>query len=93
MNTGSLRHLVTLDVPNGSSGYLPLDPATWYCAVLDEGAGTTRFIGHFHPGLTTPNARIHFEGRIFHVDTARDLDARHVELELTCREVFDGDQS
>ena len=35
-HSGSYRHLVTLDVPNGSSGYLPLDPATWYCAVLER---------------------------------------------------------
>lgn len=87
------RHLVTLDVPNGSGGYLPLGPATWYCAVLDEGAGTTRFIGYFHPGLTTPGARVHFKGRIFHVDAAVNREQRDIELELTCREVFDGDQS
>jgi len=93
MNTGSLRHLVTLDVPNGSSGYLPLDPATWYCSVLSEGTGTVTLVGRFHPGLTTPNARVHFKGRIFHIDGAVNHDERDVELTLTCREVFDGDQS
>ena len=85
------RHLVTLDVPNGSGGYLLLDPATWYCAVLDEGNGTTRFIGPFHPGLTTPNARVHFKGRIFHVDASVNREQRDIELELVGREVFDGD--
>jgi hypothetical protein len=93
MNTGSLRHLVTLDVPNGSSGYLPLDPATWYCAVLNEGIGTVTFRGRFHPGLTTPNARVHFEGRLFHIDTVINREERDVELDVVCREVFDGDQS
>ena len=88
MNTGSLRHLVTLDVPNGSSGYLPLDPATWYCAVLDEGIGLTRFIGPFHPGITTAT-RVHFSGRIFHVDHVANREARDIEIELTGREVFE----
>jgi len=92
MNIGQYEHVVALDVPNGSSGYLPLDPATWYCAVRSE-AGTTTFIGRYHPGLTTPNARIHFEGRIFHIDAAVNRDERDIELELTGREVFDGDQS
>lgn len=93
MNTGALRHLVTLDVPNGGSGYLPLNPATWYCSVLSEGTGTVTLVGRFHPGLTTPNARVHFKGRIFHVDTAVNRDEKDVELALVCREVFDGDQS
>jgi hypothetical protein len=88
MNTGSLRHLVSLDVPNGSSGYLPLDPATWYCAVLDEGAGMTRFIGRFHPGITTAT-RVHFQGRTYHVDHVANREARDIEIELTGREVFD----
>jgi hypothetical protein len=93
MNIGMYEHVVTLDVPNGSSGYLPLNPSTWYCAVRSEGTGTTTFIGPFHPGLTTPNARVHFEGRIFHIDSAVAVDERKFEVELTCREVFDGDQS
>ena len=93
MTIGTYRHLVTLDVPNGSSGYLPLNPATWYCAVLNEGTGTTTFRGRFHPGLTTPNARVHFEGRIFHIDAVVNREERDVELDVIGREVFDGDQS
>lgn len=87
------RHLVTLDVPNGSSGYLPLDPATWYAAVIDEGTGIVTFEGRFHPGLTTPNARIHFKGRRFHIDAVNNRDGRDVELIVTAHEVFDGDQT
>ena len=88
MNIGQYEHLVTLDVPNGNSGYLPLNPATWYCAVLDEGAGMTRFVGPFHPGITT-DTRVQFQGRVFHVDYVANREARDVEIELTGREVFE----
>lgn len=93
MTIGTYRHLVVLDVPNGSGGYLPLNPNTWWCGVLREEIGTITFIGPFHSGLTTPNARVHFKGRIFHVDAVVNREQRDVEIEVTCREVFDGDQS
>lgn len=88
MNTGALRHLVTLDVPNGSNGYLPLDPADWRCASLGEPSGTATFVGRFHPGITTAT-RIHFKGRTFHVDTITVREDRDRELILNCREVFE----
>lgn len=88
MNTGSLRHLVTLDVPNGSEGYLPLDPATWACAVTNQSAGVATLIGRFHPGITTAT-RVHLKGRIFHVNAILNRDERDVELALDCREVYD----
>jgi Phage head-tail joining protein len=88
MKTGTLRHLVTLDVPNGNNSYLPLDPATWYCATLSEGSGQATLIGRFHPGITTAT-RVHFKGRVYHVDSIVNREERDVELVLSCREVFD----
>jgi hypothetical protein len=82
------RHLVTLDEPNGSAGYLPLDPATWYCAVFDEVGGIVRFEGPYHPGITT-QTRVHFKGRIFHVDHVANFEARDVDIALTAHEVFE----
>ena len=88
MALGQRQHLVTLDIPNGNAGYLPLDPATWYCAVRDEGAGLSLLSGEYHPGITTAT-RVHLKGRVYHVDAIRNRDERDVELELVCREVFD----
>lgn len=88
MNTGALRHLVSLDVPNGEEGYLPLNPATWACAVIDEAAGMATLVGRFHPGINT-FTRVHLKGRIFHVNTLVNREERDVELVLHCHEVFD----
>jgi hypothetical protein len=88
MSIGQHRHLVSLDVPNGSSGVLLLTPATWYCAVVSEGAGQASLIGRFHPGITTAT-RVHFKNRIFHVDAIVNREERDVERVLTCREVFE----
>lgn len=88
MALGDRRQLVTLDVPNGSSGYLPLDPATWYCQVRSEGSGFAMLVGEYHPGISV-HTRVHLKGRTFHVDAVVNRDERDVELELTCREVFD----
>lgn len=89
MTLGIHRHLVTLDVPNGNAGYLPLDPATWYCGVFDEGlGGITRFEGPFHPGITT-QTRVSFNGRVFHVDHVNNREGRDVALILTAHEVFE----
>ena len=88
MNAGALRHLVTLDVPNGSNGYLPLNPASWWCASIGEASGTATFVGRYHPGITTAT-RVHFQGRTFHVDTVLNRQDRNAELVLSCREVFE----
>jgi hypothetical protein len=88
MTLGQREHLVTLDVPNGNNGYLPLDPATWYCEVRGEGSGQAILVGEYHPGITIAT-RVHFKGRVYHVDTLDNRDERDVELALTCREVFD----
>lgn len=88
MALGQRQHLVTLDVPNGTEGYLPLDPSTWYCQVRDEGSGLAILAGEYHPGITTAT-RVHFKGRVYHVDSLVSRDERDVELVLTCREVFD----
>jgi hypothetical protein len=88
MNSGALRHVVTLDVPNGTNGYLPLNPASWYCAALSEGSGQATLIGRFHPGITTAT-RVHFKGRVYHVDSIVNREERDVELVLTCHEVFE----
>lgn len=87
MNTGMLRQLVTLDMPL-VDGVQPLSPATWYCAVRDEGAGTAIVTGRYHPGITRLT-RIHLKGRVYHVDAVRNRDERDAELELTCHEVFE----
>lgn len=84
---GEYRHIVTLDVPNGSSGYLPLDPAEWRCASIGEQSGLATLIGRYHPGITTAT-RVHFQGRTFHVDTLINRGDRNIELVLTCHEVF-----
>lgn len=88
MALGDRQQLVTLDVPNGSSGYLPLDPATWYCQVRSEGNGLAILAGAYHPGITTAT-RVHLKGRVYHVDTWASRDERDREIVLTCREVFD----
>lgn len=86
MALGLRQHLVTLDVPNGSEGYLPLDPATWYCQVRSE-PGVSLLTGAYHPGITV-HTRVHLKGRIYHVDAVVSRDERDVDLELTCHEVF-----
>jgi hypothetical protein len=88
MALGDRQQLVTLDIPNGSNGYLPLDPATWYCAVRSEGSGGAFLTGEYHPGITV-HTRVHLKGRVFHVDAIVNTGERDVELQLTCREVFD----
>ena len=89
MNSGALRHLVTLDVPDGATGtYTPLDPATWYCAFLSETAGLATLLGRYHPGITTAT-RVHFGTRTFHVVSLVDREARHAEVIVNCSEVFD----
>jgi hypothetical protein len=88
MSLGQREHQVTLDTPNGSNGYLPLNPATWWCAHLGEGSGQATLIGEYHPGITTAT-RVHFKGRVYHVDSIVNREERDVELVLTCREVFE----
>jgi hypothetical protein len=89
MNSGALRQLVTLDTPNGSNGYLPLDPPTWWCAAFSQGVDqATLLTGRFHPGINTAT-RVHYaNGRIFQVDSVINREERDVELVVTCREVF-----
>lgn len=81
--------LVTLDTPNGSSGYVPLDPDSWWCASSSQGSDQAMLLtGRYHPGINTAT-RVHFpNGRIFHVDSVINRDERDTELVLTCREVF-----
>ena len=89
MNTGALRHRVTLDIPNGETGgFTPLDPPDWMCAHLSEPGGQATLIGRFHPGITT-STRVHFKTRIYHVVTIVNRDERDAELVLSCSEVFD----
>jgi hypothetical protein len=88
MNTGALRHQVTLDTTDGTGGVRPLDPPTWDCAQLNEAGGVITFLGRYHAGITTAT-RVHFKGRVFHVDDVNNRDGRDVELTLTCTEVFD----
>jgi len=89
MRIGALRHLVTLHQPNGSNGYLPLNPPTWWCAQApqgnDEGCLLT---GRYHPGINTATRVTFNNGRIFNVDSVINRDERDAELVLTCREVF-----
>jgi hypothetical protein len=88
MNTGALRQVVTLDVPNGINGYLPLNPPDWACAIVSQGTGlATLMTGRYHPGINTAT-RVHFNGRLFHVDSLINRDERNLELVLSCTEVF-----
>jgi Phage head-tail joining protein len=89
MNTGALRHHVTLDVPDGATGgYLPLSPPDWWCAQQTEAMGQAILIGRFHPGITTAT-RVHFRGKTYHVDSIINREERDAELVLSVREVFD----
>jgi Phage head-tail joining protein len=88
MSIGQAIHLVTLDVPNGSNGFVPLTPPDWWCASVGEGSGNATLIGRYHPGITTAT-RVHFKGRTFHVDAIVNREDRDRELVLSCREVFD----
>lgn len=90
MNTGALRLLVTLDTPNGSEGYLPLNPPTWWCAAVPQGVDSAALLmGRFHPGINTATRVTYPNGRVFHVmDSVLNREGRDTELVLTCREVF-----
>jgi hypothetical protein len=89
VNTGALRHHVTLDTPNGATGgYTPLTPPDWWCAVLSENPGQATLVGRFHPGITTAT-RVHFKGRTFHVDGIVNREERDAELVVSVGEVFD----
>ena len=88
MAIGHRQHLVALDTPNGSSGYLPLDPATWYCQMSTQEIGQALLTGAFHPGITTAS-RVQFGGRVFHVVSVVNRDERDLETVLVCTEVFE----
>jgi len=88
MNTGALRHLVLLDRPDGAGGFAPLDPPTWWCNHVVEGALQSTLIGRYHPGITTAT-RVHFRGRVLQVVSLINRDERNQELSLSCQELFD----
>ena len=89
MNTGALRHRVTLDVPTARPGaFRRCRPAGLVCAYLSETAGVATLIGRYHPGITTAT-RVHFKTRMFHVVSIINREERDAELVLSCTEVFD----
>jgi hypothetical protein len=89
MNTGALRHHVTLDVPNGATGtYTPLSPPDWWCTQQTEAMGQAILIGRFHPGITTAT-RVHFKMKTYHVESIINREERDAELVVSVREVFD----
>jgi hypothetical protein len=81
--------VATLDQPT-EDGYIPLTPATWYCAVQTDQAaqGELTLVGRYHPGLTT-RVRLTLKGRIFHVNAVHNRGERDVELIVQCSEVFE----
>jgi len=88
MNTGALRHHVTLDIPNGETGsFTPLNPPDWWCAYLSETAGMATLVGRYHPGITTAT-RVHFKDRVYHVTAIVNREERNAEFVLSCSEVF-----
>jgi len=69
MNTGTLRHLVTLEAPSatamsGDASYTqtwaPLDPATWHCAITPATSGAQERLG---AGTTSSQATHILTGR------------------------------
>lgn len=88
VDSGALDTVVTLDVPDGTSGsYTPLDPPAGHYAIVSEGAGVVLLRGRYHAGVTTAT-RLHWDGRTFHVDLVVNK-KREDEALLTCREVFE----
>jgi hypothetical protein len=84
MNTGALRHRVTLTTGDDA---VPLSPPDWWCAHLGEGTGETTLIGRYHPEITTAT-RVHFKDRVYHVVSIINREERNAELVLSCTEVF-----
>jgi len=87
MAIGSYSVAVTLDETDGAGGVRPLNPATWYCAPLAEGGGLLTLVGHDHAGITTAT-RVHYQGRVYHVDSVLHRNARAFQTQITCKEVF-----
>jgi hypothetical protein len=84
MNTGALRHRVTLTTGDDA---VPLSPPDWWCAYLSETAGMATLVGRYHPGITTAT-RVHFKDRVYHVTAIVNRQERDAELVLNCSEVF-----
>jgi hypothetical protein len=85
MNTGARRHRVTLTTGDDA---VPLSPPDWWGAFLTEATpGQATLIGPYHPGITTAT-RVHFKGRVFHVDAISNREERDAELVLSLSEVF-----
>lgn len=87
MPIGAYRHLVTVTHPAGG-----VDPPTWYCSLGTAAAqfvvdGLTSVVvrGRYHPGIQL-DSQLHFEGRVFNVQSIADVDERHRELVLVCSE-------
>jgi len=92
-----------VSVPDGDGGFteswVDSDPPTWAVSIgpaagaVDTamagtviGTATHEIRGRYHAGVST-NARLVFEGRVFHVTQVRNVDERHRTLEVTCAEV------
>ena len=103
------RHLVSLTgpgtpVPDGEGGYViptvPLDPATWWCAInaasarelerMTAGTSLTAAShiveGDYHPGITT-QTQLTFEARTFFVNGVVNPEERDITTIALCSEV------
>jgi len=77
MAIGSYSVAVTLDETDGAGGVAP----------LAEGGGLLTLVGHDHAGITTAT-RVHYQGRVYHVDSVLHRNARAFQTQITCKEVF-----
>jgi head-tail adaptor len=79
-----------------------LAPPTWFCRIepaasvpIEQFASGTALsratyvmTGPFHPGITT-TTRVHFKGRVFHVNGVATPEMAEVETILYCEELLD----
>jgi len=106
---GQYRNLVTLQepgpvVPDADGGYSegtqPLNPASWWCAIMPATAkdleaigagsvlaqGTHIVKGPYHAGITT-QAWLLFKSRRLNVVYVANREERSIETDLVCTEV------
>jgi len=67
----------------------PLRGRKYFEAAAVNAENTVRFRIRYRFGIT-PDMRVIYSGRIFHIASVIDIDERHREIHLICREVTVG---